>query len=155
VREQLWMFSQFYGLGVREGWRRVDERIDLVALGEQRGQEVATLSTGQRRRLAVATVLVRASRLWLLDEPHAGLDATGRNLLDALIAEAAAEGTTVLIASHEPDRASALADRTVTLAGGRVVGESTRCSEPPPAAPPAAAATPAAAAVPGESLHVA
>ena len=36
VREQLWMFSQFYGLGTREGWRRTDELIDLVGLAEQR-----------------------------------------------------------------------------------------------------------------------
>jgi hypothetical protein len=40
VREQLWMFSQFYGLGVREGWRRVDELIEAVGLEEQREQRV-------------------------------------------------------------------------------------------------------------------
>ena len=46
VREQLWMFSQFYGLGSREGWRRVDELLDAVGLGDQRLQRVSTLSTG-------------------------------------------------------------------------------------------------------------
>src|SRR5438067_1183065 len=40
VREQLWMFSQFYGLAPREGWRRVDELIDAVGLSEQRDQQV-------------------------------------------------------------------------------------------------------------------
>src|SRR5712691_10002362 len=47
VREQLWMFSQFYGLPSKEGWQRVDELVDAVGLDEQRLQRVSTLSTGQ------------------------------------------------------------------------------------------------------------
>jgi energy-coupling factor transporter ATP-binding protein EcfA2 len=58
--------------------------------------------------------------LWLLDEPHAGLDADGRDLLDDLIREAAAAGATIVFASHEQDRAVGLAGRTLTVAGGTV-----------------------------------
>jgi ABC-type cobalamin transport system ATPase subunit len=54
----------------------------------------------------------------LLDEPHAGLDAAGRAVLDAVVASSPAEGRTVLLASHELDRARALANREVVLAGG-------------------------------------
>ncbi|MFW2383940.1 MAG: heme ABC exporter ATP-binding protein CcmA, partial [Acidimicrobiales bacterium] len=43
---------------------------------------VAGLSAGQRRRTAIAVLVARRPRLWLLDEPHAGLDAAGRDLLD-------------------------------------------------------------------------
>ena len=50
------------------------------------------------------------------------LDAAGRNLLDGIVREAAAGGATVLLASHELDRAAALATRTVTMAGGQVTG---------------------------------
>lgn len=84
---------------------------------------VAKLSTGQRRRTALAVLVARQPSLWLLDEPHAGLDADGRDLLDALIRDAVAGGATVVLASHELDRASALATRTCTVAGGTVLPE--------------------------------
>jgi heme ABC exporter ATP-binding subunit CcmA len=85
----------------------------------------ARLSAGQRRRAALAILLARSPRLWLLDEPHAGLDAGGRDVLDAEVRRAVAAGTTVVVASHELERASALATRTVTIAGGH------RIEEPP------------------------
>lgn len=96
------------------------ERLGLS--GRLAGVAVAKLSAGQRRRVAVASVLARTPELWLLDEPHAGLDAAGRDLVDELIAEAVAGGATVVFASHELDRASALATRKVSLAGGRAAG---------------------------------
>lgn len=82
---------------------------------------VASLSTGQRRRVSLAGLLVRRPKLWLLDEPHAGLDAAGRDLIDALMVDAASSGATVLFASHESDRAEAVARRVVEIVGGRVV----------------------------------
>lgn len=81
---------------------------------------VGRLSAGQRRRVALAALVARSPSLWLLDEPHAGLDADGRDLLDGLVRSAVAAGATVVLASHEADRANALAGRTVTMAGGRV-----------------------------------
>ena len=81
---------------------------------------VGRLSAGQRRRAALACLLARSPRLWLLDEPHAGLDAEHRDLLDAMVREAVAAGATVVIASHELDRARALANRSVLMAGGQI-----------------------------------
>jgi heme ABC exporter ATP-binding subunit CcmA len=83
----------------------------------------AKLSAGQRRRVALAVLVARWPDLWLLDEPHAGLDSSARHILDALIAEAASAGTTVVIASHETASVEHLATRVVVLAGGRVTGE--------------------------------
>ena len=88
----------------------------------------ARLSAGQRRRAALAILFARAPKLWLLDEPHAGLDAAGRDALDAEIRAAVANGTTVVVASHELDRARVLATRTVTVAGGHLTGPSGRLS---------------------------
>jgi heme ABC exporter ATP-binding subunit CcmA len=82
------------------------------------GVAVDRLSTGQRRRTALAVLAVRRPELWLLDEPHAGLDADGRDLLDGLVLEAAAGGATVVLASHELERATPLATRQVVVAGG-------------------------------------
>jgi heme ABC exporter ATP-binding subunit CcmA len=80
----------------------------------------ARLSAGQKRRTALAALLARRPELWLLDEPHAGLDRAGRDLVDRLVRDAAAAGATVLFASHELDRAEGLATRAVTIAGGQI-----------------------------------
>jgi heme ABC exporter ATP-binding subunit CcmA len=77
------------------------------------------LSAGQRRRLAIAIAIARAPRLLLLDEPHAGLDADGRAILDDVLRDLVGEGCTVLLASHELERSRSLAQREVLLESGR------------------------------------
>jgi heme ABC exporter ATP-binding subunit CcmA len=99
----------------------VDAALSSLGLaGRLADVQVSRLSAGQRRRVAVASLLLRSADLWLLDEPHAGLDAEGRERLDALVADAAKAGTTVLLASHELERARSLASRVVTMAGGQI-----------------------------------
>jgi heme ABC exporter ATP-binding subunit CcmA len=93
----------------------------LGFVGRLAGTPVGRCSAGQRRRASLAVLVARRARLWLLDEPHAGLDQEGRDLLDELLAGSQAAGRTVLFASHEHERAEAIADRVVHLAGGRVV----------------------------------
>ncbi len=85
--------------------------------------QVRRLSAGQRRRTALATLLVRRPELWLLDEPHAALDQEGRDIVDQLVADAADAGATVLLASHELERVAGISRRVVTIAGGRLVGD--------------------------------
>jgi heme ABC exporter ATP-binding subunit CcmA len=88
--------------------------------GRLRDVAVANLSAGQRRRTSFAAMLARRPHLWLLDEPHAGLDQAGRDLVDGLIHQAVHAGATVLIASHEIERAQGLGGRSVELAGGTI-----------------------------------
>jgi ABC-type multidrug transport system ATPase subunit len=90
-----------------------------AGLDRQRSVTHARLSAGQRRRLALAVALAKEPRLLLLDEPHAGLDAEGRAVLDAVIAAAPDAGVTVLIASHELERVRGLVRREVVLTTGR------------------------------------
>lgn len=97
------------------------ERLGLD--GRLRRLPVAACSAGQRRRTALAGLLARRPRLWLLDEPHAGLDAASRDLLDTVVVEAADQGATVLLASHDDERAGRLATRVVTVAGGHVADD--------------------------------
>lgn len=97
------------------------ERLGLV--GRLRRTPTGRLSAGQRRRTALAVLVARDPRLWLLDEPHAGLDAAARRLLDELVGEAAGRGAAAILTSHEPDLAVPLADRVVAMSGGRVVTE--------------------------------
>jgi heme ABC exporter ATP-binding subunit CcmA len=88
--------------------------------GRLANTRVASLSAGQRRRTALAALVARRAELWLLDEPHAGLDESGRDLVDGIVREATATGATVVMASHDTDRATALAGRVLTVAGGMI-----------------------------------
>jgi ABC-type transport system involved in cytochrome c biogenesis ATPase subunit len=97
---------------VRDAMARM--RID----GRLANVKAAQLSAGQRRRTALASLIVRRAEVWLLDEPHAGLDAAGRDELDELLRSAVRAGATVVLASHESERAAGLATRTVTIDGG-------------------------------------
>jgi hypothetical protein len=104
------------------GARATDADAALAALGldgRLRDVPVTRLSAGQRRRTSLAVLLARRAELWLLDEPHAGLDRDGRDLLDGLVRSAVGQGATVVVASHEHERSAALADRVVPVAGLR------------------------------------
>ena len=78
------------------------------------------LSAGQRRRVGLALLIARRPRLWLLDEPHASLDAPTRDLVGELVEEAARAGATVVATSHEPELSVPMADLVATMAGGMI-----------------------------------
>ena len=96
-----------------------DAAIERLGLGAVADLAHRQLSAGQRRRLALGAALVRNPQLLLLDEPHAGLDAEGRDVLDEIVAAAPGEGRTVVMASHELDLARALATREVRVDSGQ------------------------------------
>jgi heme ABC exporter ATP-binding subunit CcmA len=113
---------QFWGRTVGATDAEVRAAVTQLGLdGRLADTKVARLSAGQRRRVALAALVARRPELWLLDEPHAGLDAEGRDLIDGLLRSAAAAGATVVVASHELDRAGSLAHRTVLVDRGAVV----------------------------------
>jgi len=123
TREQLWMFSQFYGLPTREGWRRVDELIEITGLGEQRDQKVRTLSTGQRQKLNFARGMLNDPWVLFLDEPTLGLDVgAARDLREHTLAwRAAAPGRTVLLTTHYMVEAEQLCDRIAIVDRGMIL----------------------------------
>jgi ABC-2 type transport system ATP-binding protein len=93
----------------------VDQVLAEVGLVPQAAQLPGTLSSGQRRRLALASAFVRPRRLLVLDEPEQRLDAAGLEwLVDRLLREKA-DGLAILMASHDPTLVEAVADRVVDL----------------------------------------
>jgi ABC-2 type transport system ATP-binding protein len=123
VREQLWMFSQFYGLPTRDGWNRVDELIEAVGLGEQRAQRVSTLSTGQRQKMNFARGLLNDPWIFFLDEPTLGLDVSAARAVRELVLawKAAVPGRTVLLTTHYMAEADELCDRIAIVDHGRIL----------------------------------
>lgn len=110
---------RFWARAARAEEADVAAALGVVELdGRLHDVPVSRLSAGQRRRTALACLLARRPELWLLDEPHAGLDAEARDRLDQLVTQAASQGATVLLSSHELDRAQALAHRAVDLVAG-------------------------------------
>ena len=120
VRENVTFWARAVGASAAE----VDAALERLGLaGRLEVLTVRRLSAGQQRRTALACLVARRAELWLLDEPHSSLDADGRADLDAIVVQAAASGATVIIASHEYDRARPLATRVVEVTGGLVVEE--------------------------------
>jgi heme ABC exporter ATP-binding subunit CcmA len=110
---------RFWGRAAGAAPADIDAALAACALdGRLADVAVARLSAGQRRRTSLACLLARRPELWLLDEPHAGLDQDGRDVLDRLVRQAVGQGATVVLSSHELDRAEALAHRIVTIVGG-------------------------------------
>ena len=123
VREQLWMFTQFYGLTGGDGWRRVNELIEAVGLAEQRLQRVSTLSTGQRQKMNLARGLLNDPWILFLDEPTLGLDVSAARSLRELIVnwKHAVPGRTILITTHYMAEADELCDRIAIVDRGRIL----------------------------------
>jgi ABC-2 type transport system ATP-binding protein len=123
VREQLWMFSQFYGLSGAEGWKRSDALLERVGLLDKRMARVSTLSTGERQKMNLARGLMNDPWILFLDEPTLGLDVAAARSLRELMLEwrAAVPGRTVLLTTHYMAEADELCDRIAIVHKGRIL----------------------------------
>ncbi len=97
--------------------------LDRVAPGIPGDADPRDLSEGQRLSLVLAVQLGAAPPVLLLDEPTRGLDYGAKRALGAVVAELAAEGRSVVIATHDVEWVAAVADRVVVLAEGDVVSD--------------------------------
>ncbi|GAA2096932.1 ABC transporter ATP-binding protein [Microlunatus panaciterrae] len=105
--------------GIAEPDEAVDEVLEEVQLIPQSGQLPGTLSSGQRRRLALATAFVRPRRLLVLDEPEQRLDVEGVNWLAQRLKSEREKGLAIVFASHEPSLVQTVATREVKLGASR------------------------------------
>ena len=106
-------------------WRRltpgdrdaVDGALNRLGLADLGARRIGALSGGQRQRALLAQALVQRGDLLLLDEPTTGLDAHARTVIGDVVAEEAARGATVVVATHE-SRDADRADQVLALAAG-------------------------------------
>ncbi|MFQ5745656.1 MAG: heme ABC exporter ATP-binding protein CcmA [Gemmatimonadota bacterium] len=96
------------------------ERVGLADVADRR---LRAFSTGMRKRLALAQLLLRDRELVLMDEPYSGLDAQGVALVDEIVRELHGDGSTIIIASHQQGEAMRSAGHTVVLRDGMATVE--------------------------------
>jgi len=100
---------------------RALELLDRVGLADQADKLPGTLSGGQQQRVAIARALANDPQVVTADEPTGNLDSETAGAVLELFRALAAEGRTVVVATHEPD-ISRLATRIVVLSDGQIVG---------------------------------
>jgi len=109
------------GLGCREAIFRTQAALAAVGLGDAGGQFPSQLSAGERQRVGIARAIANSPPILLADEPTGNLDpATSRDLLE-LLAGINAQGTTVLVASHDSLLVDAARVRVIELQQGALV----------------------------------
>jgi ABC-2 type transport system ATP-binding protein len=106
-----------------DGAKRIDEVLAIVELGDRAKDRVGGYSHGMKQRLGIASALLRAPRLLLLDEPATGLDPAGMRDMRALIRNLADQGMTVLLSSHLLVEVDELCNRVAIIRSGRVAYE--------------------------------
>jgi heme exporter protein A len=113
---------QFYGrmFAVPRLRVRIDELFEAVGLQAVRQRIVETFSQGMQQRLAIARAMLHAPRLFLLDEPYAGLDHAGIEVLRQLLQTLRTDGCTLLMTSHDFTRGLEYATQVAILAHGKL-----------------------------------
>jgi tungstate transport system ATP-binding protein len=109
--------------GIPEEERRpiVEKALDIVGLQGFGDRKARELSGGETQRVAMARALALKPDVLLLDEPLANIDRETSGLLETVIASLPAQGTTVVMTTHNPDHSGRLNGDSIFLEGGRVV----------------------------------
>jgi energy-coupling factor transport system ATP-binding protein len=101
--------------------RRVAEVLEIVGLSEFTARHPFSLSRGQRQKLAVATALIHAPKIMLLDEPTTGQDRRSLAGLLDMMAGLNQQGNTTIMVTHDMDIVAAYATRVIVMADGQIV----------------------------------
>lgn len=117
ARDNLTAAARFLGVPAD----RVEALLERVGLAARAEDPVSVFSAGMRKRLSLARALLQDASVLLLDEPYGELDPAGFALLDRVLDEQRARGTTVLLATHLLEHGRELCDQAIALEDGRLV----------------------------------
>ena len=122
-RENLWLFSQFYGLTFKEAKENIDKMLDVVGLTEYQHTKMYELSTGMRQKINFARGFVTKPKIVFLDEPTLGLDVNAARDVRAFLKDWMAENTerTMILTTHYMAEADELCDRVAIIDRGKIL----------------------------------
>jgi ABC-2 type transport system ATP-binding protein len=123
VRENLWMFSQFYGVPSRQAYQRIDDLLKRVGVFDRRHTKSSDLSTGLRQKMNIVRGFMTDPQVLFLDEPTLGLDVGASREVRNLIREwlDKDKSRTLLLTTHYMVEADELCDRVAIINQGRVL----------------------------------
>lgn len=123
VRENLWMFSQFYGMDSKEANARITELLTLVGLQDRINTKSSDLSTGLRQKMNIVRGFLTDPEVLFLDEPTLGLDVGASRDVRALIRKwmDTDKRRSLLLTTHYMVEAEELCDRVAIINKGRVL----------------------------------
>jgi ABC-2 type transport system ATP-binding protein len=127
VREQLWMFSQFYGMSSKPAYARIDELLERLGLADVANRQISGLSSGMRQKMNLVRGLMTDPRVLFLDEPTVALDVgAARDLREEVGRWMREDPTrTVILTTHYMQEADDLCDRVAIVNRGQIVIEGT------------------------------
>lgn len=123
ARENLVFFAKLYNV---HQTAPIDDLLDKVGLLKRADSLVGTFSRGMQQRLSIARALLHDPHVLLFDEPYTGLDQDAGAVLDNLLKDAHQAGHTIMMATHQLERAARLADRIVIISRGQIGYDDTR-----------------------------
>ncbi len=123
VRENLWMFAQFYGLSSKEANQRIKELLEMVGMADRIHTKSSDLSTGLRQKMNIVRGFLTDPEILFLDEPTLGLDVgASRDVRKFILEWLKADKTrTLLLTTHYMVEADELCDRVAIINKGRVL----------------------------------
>ena len=121
-RENLWLFSQFYGLTFKEAKENIDKMLDVVGLTEYKHTKMYELSTGMRQKINFSRGFVTNPRIVFLDEPTLGMDVNAARDIRAFLKDWMAENRdrTIILTTHYMAEAEELCDRVAIIDRGKI-----------------------------------
>src|SRR5947209_819259 len=123
ARENVWMFSQFYGVPSKVSKARIDELMHTFGLWDKRDAKVRTLSSGQRQKMNMVRGFVTDPEILFLDEPTLGLDVNASRVIREYVKDWVRKqtGKTVLLTTHYMMEADEMCDRIAIIDHGRIL----------------------------------
>ena len=123
VRENLWLFSQLYGVPSKEALRRIDRMLEVVGLTEKSNTRISHLSTGQRQKMNFCRGFITEPKILFLDEPTLGLDVNAARTIRQFLRSWMAEqpDRTLVLTTHYMMEADELCDRIAVVDRGHVL----------------------------------
>jgi ABC-2 type transport system ATP-binding protein len=123
VRENLWMFAQFYGLDYQTTSERIDKLLEIVGLSDRKNTKISDLSTGLRQKMNFVRGFLTDPQIIFLDEPTLGLDVGASREVRSYVKDWVTDNTekTVLLTTHYMAEADELCDRVAIIDQGEIL----------------------------------
>jgi ABC-2 type transport system ATP-binding protein len=123
VRENLWLFTQIYGVSNADAKQRIEQMLEVVDLTDKARTKVSHLSTGQRQKMNFCRGFITDPKILFLDEPTLGLDVNAARSIRRFVRQwlSEREGRTLLLTTHYMAEADELCDRLAIIDKGKVL----------------------------------